>query len=1054
MKKTFIFFFTVVSLATANLTAQSFTTYSVEHGLAQSQVYAMCQDRNGYLWFGTYGGGVSRFDGVHFQTYTVHDGLVNNAVYSIHEDRTGRLWFGTDNGLCSYNGVDFTTYSEFDSAVVNVIYESKDGKLWFGIDQALVMYDGSRFTRFNNAMEYFSVSAIAQGPQGKLWIGTEGAGLFTFEDSAFTSVALPALLPKKIIYSLLFVRNGDLWIGTSQAGAIKLKTDGSVETLTTKKGLASNTVWHIIEDRQGRLWFGTHDGLNLLSKDTMLTFTDKDGMSSNNVWSLMEDLEGNVWVGTDIGGVMRYRDFGIESFTKSQGLHSGDVWSIVEDDRGSVWFGTSGGLVRMKAGRFDYFKLTVRGQSAIIYCVFQDSRKRLWVGTDGLGAFRFDGESFHHVTGPSHLANATVYSVYEDRKHALWFATGEAGLCRMDDSGWTCFTTKDGLTDNSAFSILEDLSGNFWCLTYRGVSRLRGNHFESAFGKGKLDKFVTLSITQDSSGGIWFGTENGIFLFENDSLLHFTEADGLTSNIVYFVGVDHLDHLWIGHNRGVDKFELGAYRATGQKHFRNFGTEEGLYGLECNQNAVTCDSRGRMWFGTVNGAYRFTPRMADQPMPEPIPHIRGLRLFMQKTNSRKYAERIDPRSQLPVHLSLPYNQNHLTFDYTAISFTAPSKLRFRFRLNGFDEEWSPVTGERSAVYSNLPPGSYEFEVLAKNGDGAWSSAPSMLSFVIRPPFWRTWWFQLFAVVFVGSLIVGFVRMRTARIRQRASELMVFNEALQKQIQERERAEEAVRTSEGKFRTLAELLTASIFVVRGEQIIYTNPYASEYTGYTTDELSRMKFWEFTHPEQRDMVKRLGRFRQSGQAAPSRYELKIVTKSGEERWCEMLMNLVEYDGERSILGAAIDITERKHAVEALFQSEAKYKNLFTNSLVGMFKTSFGTGTVIEANRRAREILGFDMGKVRTSDLYVDPDDREVMKRKLLEEGFVENFETRMRRMDGEIIWVSYSARYFKEDGCLEGVIIDITQRKRTEDELAKVRKIESLGILAGGIAHDFN
>ncbi len=1034
---------------------QLFKVYSVEAGLPQSQVYTICQDRFGYLWFGTFGGGVCRFDGIQFRTFTVNEGLSNNAVYSIVEDRSGYLWIGTERGVSRYDGFAFRNFSkqELGHEVVNAIVQTRDGTLWFGTGKGLASYDGSTFTSGIGAdiIGETSVMALFEDRDGTLWVGTQGKGLFRQKGETFERAAGERELGDGMVYVIRQDRRGAMWIGTDRGGAARWH-DGRFHRLTTRDGLPDNTVWTIAEGRDGALWLGTRQGLVQYRSGKFRTFTMADGLSANSVWSLLPDREGNLWIGTDIGGVCRYRDFGFLTYSPGTGLTHNDIWAILEDARGRMWFGTSGGLIRYD--RSGFTRIMPQGKPATVFALYEDSRRTLWIGTDGAGVFQIAGDRLTGpLRGPPAIEQGTVYSIIQDRSGAMWFATADSGVFRYDGQRPTHFTTRDGLTDNRVYALHEDRSGVLWCVTHQGVARFDGQRFVNAFPDGLLSDGISLAVAEEKSGHLWFGTEKGIYHYDGRGLTGLDERDGLGSNVVYFLVFDTLGALWIGHSRGVDRFDVPRWEQTGETRFRQYGADEGFTGVECNQNAAFCGRNGALWFGTIKGAFRYVPVSADT-LGAPSLRIAGLRLFMQERDLTPYSSRLDPATLLPEELRLPYELNHVTLDYAGIHLTAPRGVRYRYRLEGFDEEWSRATHERYAVYANLPPGRYTFRVKARNAGGLWTSGDAVFTFEIVAPFWKTAWFYVLTALVSVGMLATVVRLRLRSVNRRARELLDLNRRLQTQMVEREQAERAVRMSEAKFRSLAELLTASIFVVRGEQILYTNPYASTYTGYTPDELSQMKFWEFAHPDHRETVKARGRARMEGLTVPNRYEMKIVTRSGEVRWCDMIVRLVDYEGGPAILGAAVDITDRKRAEDALFQSEAKYRNLFVNSLVGMFKTSLDSGTVIEANEKAREILGYPEGKVRTPDLYVNPEDRETMKHILREHGRVENLETRMRRRDGEIIWVSFSARYFPEDGCLEGVIVDITERKRTEEALLKVRKIESLGILAGGIAHDFN
>jgi len=427
----------------------------------------------------------------------------------------------------------------------------------------------------------------------------------------------------------------------------------------------------------------------------------------------------------------------------------------------------------------------------------------------------------------------------------VWFGTNGGGVSKYDGVTFANFTTKEGLCDNTVSSILEDRGGNLWFGTDGGVSEFDGKTFTT---KEDLSNYIVLSMLEDGEGNLWFGTYGGGVSKYNyprkgevESFETFTSRDGLCDDAVLSMVFDDAGNLWIGTNKGVDRFDTSGYKKTGKKIFKHYGREEGFIGIECNQNAVCKDSKGDIWFGTVKRVVKYVSKNDRPNMVEPVTHITNLRLFSGDVDWSIYTDSVSKKSGLPVGLELPYNQNHITFDFIGVSLTIPEKVRYRCKLEGFDKNWSHIMREAHVTYSNLPPGKYTFRVIACNGDDVWNKKPTNYSFAIIPPFWRTWWFYFFCMMAGTGIIYTLVKMRIRnlerkrrileekvdmrtiqlkeekgkvekinealkkikdelemRVEERTSELRVANKQLKKEIAERKKAEEEKEKIQAQF----------------------------------------------------------------------------------------------------------------------------------------------------------------------------------------------------------------------------------------------------------------
>jgi ligand-binding sensor domain-containing protein/class 3 adenylate cyclase len=530
------------------------TNFNTDHGMALSTVSSGFCDRFGNLWFGTYGGGVSRYDGKSFETFSTANGLASNIVYSITEDKSGNLWFGTNGGGVSrYDGKSFKTFSTengLNEHTVMSIREDKSGNIWFGTENGgASRYDGKRFENFSteNGLAGKIVRSITEDKFGNIWFGTNG-GASRYDGKSFENFSTANGLVGNNVLSITEDKYGNIWFGTTGGAS---RYDGkSFENFSLANGLASNTVLSITKDKSGKLWFGTMAGVSRYDGKSFMTFSTANGLSSNAVFSITEDKSGNLWFGTYGGGVSRYEGKSFETFSLANGLAGNNARSITEDKYGNLWFGTYGnGVCRYDGKSFENFSTANGLANNTVWSITEDKFNNLWFGTDG-GVSRYDGKSFENFSTANGLANNSVWSITEDKSSNLWFGTLGGGVSRYDGKSFETFSSANGLASNFVYSITEDKFNNIWFGTDGGVSRFDGKSFETfSTANGLASKIVT-SIIKDKSGNIWLGTDGGVSRYDGKSFMTFSTANGLANNMVYDLKLDEDGVLWIGTNLG------------------------------------------------------------------------------------------------------------------------------------------------------------------------------------------------------------------------------------------------------------------------------------------------------------------------------------------------------------------------------------------------------------------------------------------------------------------------------------------------------------------------
>ncbi|MBK7805703.1 MAG: hypothetical protein IPJ51_05320 [Saprospiraceae bacterium] len=786
----------------------NFTHFTTDNGLALDAIRCSVKDNNGNLWFGTYGGGVSRYDGKSFTNFTTAHGLPNNVVWSILEDKNGNLWFGTSGGVSRYDGKSFTNFTTIQGLAynyVNSILEDKSGNLWFGTRGGVSRYNGKSFTNITTAqgLAHNFVNSILEDNNGNIWFGTD-VGVSRYDGKSFTNFTTTQGLANNIVINILEDNNGNIWFGTYEGGVSRY--DGKSFTgFTTTQGLANNIVNSILEDNNGNLWFGTDGGVSLYDGKSFISFTTAQGLANNIVISILEDNNGNLWFGTYEGGVSRYDGKSFTSFTTTQGLANNAVMSILEDKSGKLWFSTKGvGVSRYDGKSFTNFTTTQGLANNYVNNIVEDKIGNIWFSTGG-GASRYDGKSFTNFTTTQGLANNNVVSILEDKSGNLWFST-EGGVSRYDGNSFTNFTTAQGLANNAVYSILEDKSGNFWFSTYDdGVSRYDGKSFTNFTTAQGLAHNTVYNIFEDKIGNIWFSTAGGVsrILRENleksqgntqiakgegtISFNNFTTAQGLANDMVFDIVEDTHGNIVIGTNLGITLIPAQSASlpfSEVENKLEYYNKPNGYPIKDINLNAMLCDSKGIIWAGTGSektGLVKFDYSALRKNMVPPklvIQSIKvkdenicwhclseksgkidnnatpcyiteevglfGRQLSTVERDSMKNRfgniqfDEITKFYPLPQNLVLPYEHNQLSFEFAAIETGRPFMVKYQYMLDGYDNDWSPITDKSNVTFGNIKEGTYIFKLKARSPEVVWSE-PITYTFKVLPPWYRTWW---------------------------------------------------------------------------------------------------------------------------------------------------------------------------------------------------------------------------------------------------------------------------------------------------------------------------
>lgn len=807
----------------------------VEQGLNSSAIMSILRDSKDNLWFGSYGGGVSRYNGKDFTYFNKNGGLSHNMVFSIIEDHLGNIWFGTfGGGVTMYNGENFTHYTEKEGLgcnYVNIIIEDNRGNLWFGTEGGgAIMYDGDSFTHFtqNEGLVSNNIRSIMQDQRGNIWFGSYGNGVSMYDGEKFTSFTVEDGLSDNWVLSIMEDSKGNIWFGTYGGGIVKYNGN-SFTHFTDKDGLSNNDVTSIQEDNKGNIWIGTlGGGVSMFDGKTFTHYIEKEGSSHISVTSIEVGDNGNVWFGTWNNGVYIYKNNSFVHFTEADGLSSHAVYTILEDKNENLWLGTyTGGINKYDGEKFTHIIDNV-GLNSAIWSMLEDEAGNLWFGTDkGVQMFKQTNSSklptyFIHFSEKEGLSNDVVSSLVEDRCGNIWFGTDNGGISMYNGDYFTHFTEKQGLSSNKITSAIEDKNGNLWFGTKNGgVTMYDGNSFTNFTEKEGLSSNNIQTIFESRSGNLWFGTDGGgVSMFNGETFTHYTEKEGLSSNNAQAILEDNNGNIWVSSDRGLNLFLLGPDSISYLIH--TYDNNDGLKGLAFVQSCGIVDSKNQIWWGTGKCITMLDLNNFRIPADPPKIQLNRIEINEQFFDFRnlndssdidmKFAE-VATNYNYPIDLKLNHESNHLEFYFSAIDWSAPHKIKYSYRLDGLNENWSLPTPESNAEYRNLPFGAYTFKVRAIGEAKVWSK-PFEYTFTILPPWWSTWWARLGYGIIAFLLLIAIIRWRTASLQKRQKELVIEIRNATKEIREqKDEIEVQKRTAEEATQAKSQFLATMSHEIR-------------------------------------------------------------------------------------------------------------------------------------------------------------------------------------------------------------------------------------------------
>jgi ligand-binding sensor domain-containing protein/signal transduction histidine kinase len=781
-----------VSLRAEQLPVRIYTTAD---GLAGNTIDSIVTDSHGFLWFCTREG-LSRFDGYQFQNFGVAQGLPAGAT-DLLEAADGDYWIATQNGLARFHPASpeprFKTYYPRDpkARFISALAADPAGGIWAGTRGGLYHLDRTNgdwqlrpvdIGMPSQDWEDTIVNALLVDRRGVLWAGGMSGLYRRLPDGRCEHTQ--GGLPQPVVATLLQDRQGRLWAGTRQ-GVCRISEDRGLngrrleDACTARRELAGEPIESLFESSDGALWAATHTGpavfRTLDGRESFERFTARNGLPGyGGISALGEDRAGNLWMGAQ--GAIRVAKGGFRTYTQQDGLDTDNIRSILETPEGQLCAITSG--VKSKPVNY-YDGRRFHGVRPNIPHTIDDwgwSRRQLtlqarsgewWVPTSK-GIFRFASLATAAGLGRAqpkavYAAGESVYAVFEDARGAIWISTQITasngavranGLDRWDPSTGVFERYPAGHPPNAnvlATAFAEDRAGNVWIgLNSGGILRYRDGRFQAMpWAKGPW----VMALHADRNDRLWIATNDGVTRIDalaaaEPRLVTYTVADGLSSNLVESIAEDHMGRIYLGTGHGVDCIYPGALL-----RIRHYTTADGL--ARGGVLAAFCDRHGILWFGTREGLSRLEPEPERPQSPPPV-LITGLRV-------RGAPFPISALGETSLAgIELPSERNQLELEFVDLGFGAGGELRYQYRLDSTDLDWSPQTNQRTVNYANLSPGVYRWQVRALTSDGI-ASPPATVSFTILAPVWQRWWMRLLMLLAVSALLYNVYRYRMTRL---------------------------------------------------------------------------------------------------------------------------------------------------------------------------------------------------------------------------------------------------------------------------------------------------
>ena len=822
-----------------------FISYSVDAGLSMNTVHDILQDDTGYIWIATEDG-LNRFDGYGFKIYRGNpsdsESIGTSNIQTLFKDQDGYLWFGGyEGGITRYDPYrdQLQHYApsvgnrDIKTLVVNDIVQDQAGVFWFGTNDGLYRYEqeSDEWSFFQSSMDdptslsSNNITALLIDLTGQLWLGTD-QGLDKLDSTSpsisFLSGSDPqASMEWGIVHEIYQDGEEALWMGTDE-GLIRFDPlQGTYQQWQNDpedtNSISDNSVSSILEYPLGYLWVGTRKGLNLFNMETeefsrfISNPLDPESLRDDYILELEMDRSGGLWIATAYGGANYFQPLAgqfkhyLPNPSPSEGIVDNYVWTVFQDDQDTLWLGTNGsGLKKCilepfscSSYRHDEEDPSSLGNDVILD-IDPDGSDGLWIATWGGGLNHFDPqtgefEKYQSIPGDSSsISSDVVWLIYKDRQGTYWIGT-ESGLNTFDpDTGQFeryLHNPEDenSISNDMIVGLFEDSTRTLWVGTQDGLNRLEREtsqftrFYHDPTDPDSLSHNTVFAFYEDEIGTLWIGTYGGglnRFDRESETFDHYRVSEGLVNDSIYGILTDDAGNLWISTNNGISMFD------PENESFKNFGIEDGIQAREFNFNGYYKNEQGEMFFSGVNGVTSFYPdQIVDNPYPPDI--------TLQAITQMGIPLELDQGEAYLKELTLRWPNNFFDFEFAALSYYQAEQNQHAYMLENFDDDWNMIGNQRNGRYTNLPGGTYTLRIKGANNDGLWNEVGKSIIINVVPPFWQNpWIFVSVGFVVLASVVLGY-RYRVHTLKSRATELEAQIEIRTNEINARRREIEAL-----------------------------------------------------------------------------------------------------------------------------------------------------------------------------------------------------------------------------------------------------------------------
>ncbi len=782
----FLYSFFLLGLGEINGQQYSFKGYSINEGLPNASVNVILQDSRNFIWIGTEGGGLCRYNGYDFYTFDQEKNDIGVSIKSMVESKDGRIFIGTEKGIFIFNGSGFQKLDVInDFRSVEKLFVDQQGCLWIlTANEGLFVHNfvdnehDDELIKLNlpDSVPY---SDITEDDYGRFWVVSGNGILVLSKEQPYVEVELGVSyeIPKVAVSCIHAGKEHQMWVGFEQSGAMLLSYDSlscfSKRTYNSYFDNISDKIVSLAVDNSKNIWLATADnGVVYVDYPFLYKLNHENGLESNQITDVLEDVEGNIWIATRGHGLQVFSGWHFEHYGTESGLFESSIQTVAQDVSGYLWCSGPNGMYRLmrSGGRLNVSNVLLPedySQSVITEILFS-KQGDIYLGTQSEGLIGISGNKIYSIGSNEGLPAGPVKGLLLENDSLLWVATQKGIAKLVGDS--VLDLTSEFPEDGMEFTCIEASKTNgVWIGSATGLYCVRNIGIIQVSRADGLNYQNINALQSDEHGYLWIGVMGGgLYYLEegapNDSIGQvkpFLSGQELVSGNVYSLDFLNDSTLLVGTDKGANRINLHYDRVPHRKAVYSYNISNGFINQECSQGGLLVDQEGYAWFATKSGLTCYVPDKEMEKNKRPKIYLTGLEVNFEDVKWQSKEHGATEWFSFPEGMKLKYNENYVNFTYSGIYFS--EGLQYQYFLEGWDKGWSLPTTQRVIGFSSLSPGKYTFNVKAVTKSGS-QSTPATFSFTVKPPFWQTWWFIVIVVALSILAIVLLIRYRERKLK--------------------------------------------------------------------------------------------------------------------------------------------------------------------------------------------------------------------------------------------------------------------------------------------------